>query len=533
MKGPMKKGYLLLLLHAHLPFVRHPEYQNFMEEDWLFEAITETYIPLIRMMERFEHDRLNYSLTMTISPPLAAMLVDPLLQERYIKRLNGLIELSGKEVVRTKGQPDFRALAEMYHESYKQSLNLYKNQYRCNLIQAFRKCQDQGRLDIITCGATHGFLPNMETVPASARAQIAIACDQYERLFGRPPSGIWLPECGFQPGIDRLLNENGIKYFFLDAHGILHGTPRPKYGVYAPVYCPSGVAAFGRDLDSSKQVWSAEEGYPGDYDYREFYRDVGFDLPLDIVKPYLHGEGIRANLGIKYYRITGKGDHKEIYAPKQAMTKAKNHAHHFVKYRERHAERLYDCLGGRVPVIVSPYDAELFGHWWYEGPKFLEYVIRTVAEESDVLQLTTAKEYLKAHRTNQLVTPSFSSWGYMGYSEVWLDGSNDWVYRHVHQASARMTELAERFSHASGMIDRILRQAARELLLAESSDWAFIMKMGTTVDYAKKRVIEHIQNFTRIYEGIQNNSLDLEWLLKIENKNNLFSDVDWRVYAEK
>ena len=275
---------------------------------------------------------------------------------------------------------------------------------------------------------------------------------------------------GYNPGHDSILKEAGLSYFFTDSHGILHGKPRPKYGVFAPVYCKgSGVACFARDLESSKQVWSSIEGYPGDYNYREFYRDIGFDLEYDYIKPYIHPDGIRINTGIKYYRITGIGNHKEPYVPDWARQKAAEHAGNFMFNRQKQVEYLYDLLG-KKPIIVSPYDAELFGHWWYEGPLWLEFLIRKIAFDQKELSLITPSEYLRENPRNQVVTPSMSSWGWKGYSEMWLQGPNDWIYRHLHNASKRMTELAKGNPDAGGLNRRALNQALRELLLAQSSD---------------------------------------------------------------
>jgi 1,4-alpha-glucan branching enzyme len=528
----MEKGYLLLLLHAHLPFVRHPEYEHFLEEDWLYEAITETYIPLIDMFDRLSDENVDFRLTMSLTPPLIAMLVDPLLQERYIKHIDRLIELAEKEVVRTSWQISFNRLAWMYLEKFRKAREVFVHKYNKNLVTAFKKHLDAGKLDIITCGATHGFMPNMETVKPSIRAQVKVAVDHHRKHLGRDPNGIWLPECGYNPVDDTILKDFGIKYFFVDAHGILHGSPRPKYGVFAPVYCPSGVACFGRDLESSKQVWSAKEGYPGDYYYREFYRDIGFDLDFEYVKPYVHPDGIRINTGIKYFRITGPQDDKEVYLPEVAREKAAEHAGNFMFNRERQLEYLNDKLK-KKPIIISPYDAELYGHWWYEGPLWLEFLLRKIHYDSKIIKMITAMEYLQENPKNQVITPSFSSWGYKGYSEVWLEGSNDWIYRHLHQSSIRMQELATAYRNTNGntLYERALKQAARELLLAESSDWAFIMKTGTMVEYAVKRTKEHVLRFTKLYEDIKNNSIDEAWLADIESKDNIFPEIDYTIYA--
>jgi len=417
----------------------------------------------------------------------------------------------------------------MYLVRFYEARNTFERYHR-NLVNAFRLFQDAGKIEIITCAATHGYFPLMEVARPSVKAQIRVAASHYEKTFGRKPQGIWLPECGYKPGDDEILKETGLKYFFSDAHGVLHGTPRPKYGVFAPVYCKSGVACFARDLESSKQVWSSVEGYPGDYHYREFYRDIGFDLDFDYIKPYIHPDGIRINTGIKYYRITGTDD-KEPYNPYKAQERAADHAGNFMFNRERQVEYLYDLMK-RKPIIVSPYDAELYGHWWYEGPMWLEFLIRKIYFDQKTIRLTTPSEYLAEHPRNQVVTPSMSSWGWKGYSEMWLQGSNDWIYRHLHKASERMTELARTHSSSgtNGVIKRALNQALRELLLAQSSDWAFIMGTGTHTEYAVRRTKEHLVRFANLYEQIKSNSVDESWLTEIEHKDNIFADIDYRVH---
>jgi 1,4-alpha-glucan branching enzyme len=526
----MNKGYLCIVLHSHLPFVRHPEHEDFLEEDWFYEAITETYIPLILVFEKLVNDKVDFRITVSLTPTLAAMFCDSLLQERYIKHINKLIELAHKEVERTSWQPEFNRLAHMYLARFYEARNTFER-YGRNLVNAFKNFQDLGKIEIITCGATHGFFPLMDVCRASIRAQVKVAASNYEKLFRRRPKGLWLPECAYNPGDDEILKQEGIKYFFTDAHGVLHGTPRPKYGCFAPVYCKSGVACFARDLESSKQVWSSIEGYPGDYNYREFYRDVGFDLDWEYIKPYIHPDGIRINTGIKYYRISGTTNDKQPYVPEWGREKAAEHAGNFLFNRQRQVEYLYDFMQ-KKPIIVSPYDAELYGHWWFEGPMWLEFLIRKIYFDQDIIRMITASEYLSENPRNQVITPSMSSWGWKGYSEVWLQGSNDWIYRHLHEASDRMTELAKNFSHKNpnGIVRRALNQALRELLLAQSSDWAFIMATGTHVSYAERRTKEHLLRFTRLYEEIKADCLDERWLSEIESKDNIFPEIDYRVH---
>jgi len=528
----MPKGYLAIVLHAHLPYIRHTEFEDFLEEDWLFEAITETYIPLIKMMDGLVRDGVDYKLTISLSPTLMSMMMDSHLQRKYLKHIDKLIELSEKEIERTQFDGRFNSLARMYHTNFTDCRRIFADQYGMNLVNAFKHFQDLGGLEVITCCATHGYLPLMEVERrASVRAQVKVAADMYEKIFGKRPPGIWLPECGFNPGDDEILKKEGIKYFFVDTHGILFGNPRPRFGVFSPYLTKSGVAAFGRDTESSKAVWSAVEGYPGDYNYREFYRDVGFDLDYDYIRPYINSDGTRINTGIKYYKITGTGNHKEPYSEQDARNVAANQAANFMFNREKQIEHLAGQMDGRAPIIVAPYDAELFGHWWHEGPDWINFLIRKIRYDQNTIALTTPGEYLKMHKKYQVLTPSFSSWGYKGYSEVWLEGSNDWLYKHLHKMTERMVEMASTHKNAKGLLARALNQMARELLLAQSSDWAFIMKTGSHVTYAAERMREHTEHFTELYEDVKNNTLEEAYIKNLEDKYSIFHDIDYSIYA--
>ncbi|MFZ6016438.1 MAG: glycoside hydrolase family 57 protein [Nitrospirota bacterium] len=538
----MYKGYLCIVLHAHLPYIRHPEYDYFLEENWFYEAITETYIPLLDMFDKLINDDIDFRITLSLSPTLIEMFNDSLLRERYKRHIERLIELSEKEAHRTRGDINLEPIVRMYNERFRRIRYLFEDIYKRDLTSAFKALQDTDKVEIITSAATHAFLPNISMYPQAIRAQIKVAVKHYRKNFGRHPNGIWLPECGYIPGIEQYIKEAGIKFFFLETHGILHGTPLPRYGVYAPISCPSGVAAFGRDVESSRQVWSSIEGYPGDFDYRDFYRDIGFDLDLEYIKPYIHPDGIRTYTGLKYYRITGKTDIKEPYLIGHARKKAREHASNFILNRELQVNFLSDIFKPQrahpKPVITATYDAELFGHWWFEGPEWLEFLLREIYLEDRAFRTITSSEYLTLNSSSgstslQVCQPSMSSWGYKGYNEVWLNGSNDYIYRHLHKTTERMIYLADRFPNANGILQRILNQAIREVLLSQYSDWAFIMKRGTATGYARKRFEEHIGRFNSLYQSIISEDISERWLTEIEDKDRIFQDIDYRVYQSK
>jgi len=523
----MHTGSLALLLHAHLPFVRHPEHDEFHEEDWLFEAVVETYIPLLRSFRKLASERVPFQLTLTMTPTLCAMLRDPLLISRTERYLERGIELSRLELERTAGDPSLHRLAQFYHRRFVEARDFYQQEIGRDVVGAFAELQNDGVLEIITCAATHGFLPLMESCPEAMRAQILIGRDYHRECFGRDPAGIWLPECGYVASVGAFLQEANIRWFVVDAHGLMFGQPQPRFAIFSPYYTPAGPAIFARDRESSKQVWSSREGYPGDPAYRDFYRDIGRELPEDYLARVYPKVGHRRYTGIKYHRITG-GEHKEYYRRDWAMGAADSHAGHFLQSRIEQFEKLRGMLP-IAPIVVSPFDAELFGHWWFEGPEFLDLFLRKAAYDQKVFRLSTPTQYLAGHPTLQMVAPSASSWGNKGYWEVWLDRVNSWIYPHLHAAARRMTETARRYE-SDAKAERYLRQMARELLLAQSSDWAFLMKTGTAREYAEKRTRDHLLRFTRLYESLRDGAPNDGLLAACEERDNLFPNLNWRYY---
>ncbi len=522
-------NHLALILHAHLPFVRHPEHEHFLEEDWLFEAITETYIPLLQMMQRLVNDNVPFKLTMSLTPTLCAMLRDDLLRERYVRHVDLLIDLAARESRRNRDRPQLAELSQFYFELFTASRRFFVDEWRCDLLAAFRQLRDCGVLEIIGSAATHGLLPLIrEQSFEAARAQVLIGRDEYVDLFGDEPKGFWLPECAYASSLDSILQESNIRWFVLDAHGLLFANPQPQRAIYAPCYTPAGPAAFARDRDSSRQVWSAEEGYPGDPAYREFYRDIGFDLPLEHLGPV--ARGLRKFSGVKYHRITGRKKEKEIYDRAQAEKAADAHAAHFLEQRCAQFRQL--VAADVDPIVVAPFDAELFGHWWFEGPRFLELFIRKLAFDQQDFSLTIPSDYLQAHPTQQTIEPAASTWGDKGHLEVWIDKSNSWIYPHLHVAAERMHKLADEHKvDPSEMTDRALKQLARELLLAQSSDWAFLMRTGTAREYATRRTLDHLARFNKLHDQFVAGAMDENFLADCEWRDNLFPNLNWRHYA--
>jgi 1,4-alpha-glucan branching enzyme len=524
----MAGGSLVFVLNAHLPFVRHPAHEDFLEERWLFEAVTETYIPLLEMLGSLDRDRVPTRLTLSLSPTLLGQLADPLLQARYLRHLDRQVELAEKEVRRTRPDARLRSLAEMYLARFYRARAVFIDEWQRDLIAAFRAYQQRGLVDLITSAATHGLLPVLGTAAGTVRAQIEVATAEHQRFFGRLVDGFWLPQCAFEPGIDAELARAGVRYTLVDTHAIAYASPRPVYGVYAPIVCDSGVAAFGRDPDAAKQVLGAHEGYPLDAEYRDFERDIGFDLDADYLRPYLPQSGQRVQTGFKYLRNGARRGAAEPYEPARALEQARRHAEHFVAARRRQVAWLARSMD-RPPVLVSAFDAELFGRWWFEGPAWLEYVLRRVAETPE-LQACTPGDELRARPAVQRATPAASSWAMRGHLEAWLGPQNDWVHRHVHATAERLRALCQSYPSAGDLTRRALTQAARELLLAQASDWQLLMSRDATSEYATRRTRDHLLRCQRLCTEVEQDDVNEPRLAALEDADNIFPTLDYRVF---
>ncbi|MBA2664460.1 MAG: DUF1957 domain-containing protein [Bradymonadaceae bacterium] len=528
----MAQAHLSIVLHAHLPYVRHPEHVYHLEENWFYEAMHETYLPLLQMLRRLDAQSVPGRLTLSVSAPLFSMMNDAMLTERFNVHLDRLIVLAKSEIVRTQGDDVYLPLAHFYLERFETMKRFYVDELGCDVISELRRQHAAGRIELITCVGTHPILPFLAT-SGGRRAQVKAACDLFEQTFGFRSKGIWLAECAFSPGMDRFLAEEGISFTFVEENAIENADSKPVYGNFAPLISEHDVAFFGRDQIASAQVWSASEGYPGDFDYREFYRDIGFDLELDYILPFIHPDGIRHNTGLKYHRITGEvalGD-KQPYNSELAYQRAWDHAAHFIDARAAQAGELANYMEERPVHMTCPYDSELFGHWWFEGPIFLEGLFHRAAENAAVV-MSTPVDYLEQVTVHQKTTPATSTWGEASYFNVWLDESNAWIYRHMRNAETLMTELADEFKDAEGLEERALRQTGRELLLAQSSDWPFIIKTGTTVAYAVQRIEEHIENIKTLAGQIRGHAIDEAFIAKLEAKNNIFPQLDWQSWAD-
>jgi 1,4-alpha-glucan branching enzyme len=527
-------GRLAIVLHAHLPYVRHPEHPHFHEESWLFEAVAECYLPLLAAMAGWNRDGVPWRLTLTLTPTLCAMLSDELLCGRTAGYLEAMVRLSEKEVERNLLRPALREVAE-FHEIRGRRLLEQWHASGGHLLSEFRRHQDEGNLEILTCAATHALLPLWLDQPFAIRAQLAVAVADYRHHFGRPPDSLWLPECAWDAGLDPHLAAAGLRRSVLETHGLLYAEPRPRSATFAPVITPAGLTVFGRDPASARQVWSRNGGYPGDPRYREFHQDLAHEAEWEYLRPHQAGTAERVFTGIKYHRVTGGSGPKEVYSRAAALASVQEHARHFVAQRNAAIAEAAPLMPHRPPLLAAPFDAELFGHWWFEGPEFLDAVVRTVASEPR-LRLTDLREDAAEFPERQAALPARSSWGEGGHLGVWLDAGNAWMLTPLRSATGRMLALARRFSArpVDDLGDRLLRQAGRELLLAQSSDWPFLLKMGTAGSYPAERFRAHVESFNRLAAALESET-GPRWepfLRTLEDWHPLFPELDWRLWCD-
>ncbi len=466
-------GGVLLVLHAHLPYVRHPEHADHLEERWLFEAMLECYLPLVAVLDGLDaHNPAR--ITLSLSPTLVAMLDDALLRARFERHLDRLDAL-GRALLE---RPELPRPALDAHAAALRHARLTWSRIGADLPGAFARLARAGRLSLWTTALTHALLPLWSQHPWFVDAQVALAVATHTRRFGSPPDGFWLPECGVAPGVDVALASRGLYVTALESHALLYGHPRPPDATARPVVTPAGVACFGRDVDAAASVWSRTTGYPSHPLYRDFHEDVGLRAPRSLLGDFLAADGSRTPTGLKLWRVTDHaGSPKQPWNPTLARSLAVAHARDFA---DRCARRL-DALalrGVHAPVVLAPYDAELFGHWWAEGTSFLAALLAALGPRA-----VTPTDYLSRYGSHHRVTPNASTWGEGGHLARWVHPSTT-AMLHAADGSAAML-------HASALGPAARRQGLRELCLMAASDWPFLVREGSAADYARGRVADH------------------------------------------
>jgi 1,4-alpha-glucan branching enzyme len=578
-------GYMSFTLHAHLPYVvNHGTWPHGLE--WLHEAAAETYLPLLRTLHNLERDGLAMHATINLSPILLEQLAHPVFKTEFPKYVERKI-LAAREdeaFFSQNGDHHFAETARFWQRYYEQALADFRA-LDSDIIRDFRYFNDKGLIEIITCCATHGYNPLLGT-DESIRAQVHVGVATHEKHIGREPRGIWAPECGYRPagfwnypvpaagtneiypaferiGVEQAFAENRIDYFFVDTHlieesmlytpyNIPHnietgegdakfdlpkGSPKdiifedakPQRSFYQPYYVEGPYARvrpcaiFPRDPRTGLQVWSGDAGYPGDGNYLDFHKK-------------------RWPGGHRYWEVTSsKADlgSKQPYHPDIAAQRIRDHAEHFVSIV---CDALRTALNDEAPPILSsPFDAELFGHWWFEGVQWLEHVARVFAREDCPVKLINCTDYIDRHPPQGFLTLPEGSWGKNGNNEVWMNPDTSWTWTHIYPAEVAVRDLATSDKWRDGALgERIMKQLCRELLLLESSDWQFLITTQAARDYAEERFATHQDLFREVLEmwrqfemtGTLKPDFD-ERLAAIELRDSVFADIDPSLWARK
>ena len=565
--SPRPAGCLSFTLHAHLPYViNHGTWPHGLE--WLLEAAAETYLPLLRMLGRLERDGIALHCNIDISPILLEQLAHPTFIAEFPNYVTRKIVAAREDEAffLQMGDHQLAATARYWQDFYVRTLIDF-NALGRSIISGFRHFNDAGLIRIITSAATHGFLPLLGT-DESVRAQIQLAVETHTRHLGMAPTGVWLPECGYRPagqwdypnvnasisetgfireGIEQSLREAGLSFFFVDTHLVEHATTTSVQSDKRSrtrginIYRPHQVApfdssetptvapsVFARDPRTAVQVWSSDAGYPADFNYLDFHKK-------------------RFPGGHRYWKVTGANvdiADKESYEPAAAAERAKIHAVHFAGLVREALQTA--ATNGHPPILNALFDAELFGHWWFEGIQWLEEVARELhAQAADPsiapLQLIDCERYLELYPPSASIAMNEGSWGAGGSSQVWLNSETSWTYAQLYPAQLYVREIATAGKwQASELGTRIARQLCRELLLLESSDWQFLISTGAARDYAEMRFNNHLDHFNELrafYERwLTHRMISLEQetrLIEIERRDNVFPTLNPDLWATR
>ena len=520
---------LSIVLHGHSPFIRHPETVSPSQEHWFFESISETYIPLLEVFDRLDKDLIPFRIGLSLSPTLCHMLTDELLIKRYLEYTDKQIEFGAQELKHTSDDPELNSMVKLFYDRIVEKQALFTGRYEKDILKGFDHYQKKGRLELMVTAATHAFLPFYTSYPEAVQAQFEVAISVYRTHFGKFPQGFWLPELGWKAELDYWLRAYNFSYTVVDAHSLAFARPCAEKGSFYPARTPQGVIIFGRDFYASEDMSKLGQ----DPLFRVNLRDQGFELPIEKVRPFLGPQGSRTGTGYKYWASGEDGSGSVMYNPREAAAKAKDNARVFLDSVLSRLKSAGSLMEGS-PLSLCAFEADKFGRFWYEGPEFLEALFREGTKNGE-LQFLSPAEYLSKldAGTFQTLTPEFSSWGNNGYAETWLDASNDWMYSHTTRALERMVEIAERFPDNTGLKERALNQAAREILLVLASDWSKMLYKQECADYARNRIEGSLRNFTTIYEALGSNYISTEWLTQLEMRHNVFPNINYRVFRRK
>ncbi|MDR0312427.1 MAG: DUF1957 domain-containing protein [Treponema sp.] len=513
-----------LVLSIHAPFVRHPEAQDSREEYWFFDTLSETCLPLLEVFDRLDGDHIPFRLGVSLSPTLCHMLTDEFLLDRYLKFIDRRIEFGERQIESLPANHQLREMVTYYYNRFLDQRVQFTERYNKDILKVFDYYQRKGRVELLTTSATHAFLPFYTNYPEAVQAQIEVAIGLYRGRFDKYPQGFWLPEMGWSLELEPWLRSYNFAYTLLDTHAFAFASPPAEKGSFYPAKTGSGIFLLGRDFYAQEDL----SLMANDPLYRNNHQDLGYELPQDQIRAFLSIFGGRTTTGYKCHN--GEGT---LYKPEEAANRAAEHAGEFLENRITRLNKAAELIDN-PPVSLCAFDAQALGRRWYEGPRFLEALFREGIARGGFQFMTPAEYIFKLDPlTFQTLRPEYSSWGSNGYAESWVDSSNDWMYCHTMRALERMIELADRFPDNTGLKERALNQAAREILLAQGSDWPGLLYRQEFSDYARNQLESALRNFTTIYEALGSNHISTEWLTNLERRHNIFPNINYRVFRRK
>jgi len=501
-----------LFLHTHMPYVRRNGDWP-CGEQWILEAWAECYLPIWSLVEDLSRGDLPGKLALTLVPVLAEQLQDEYLQDRLTAYLENRMRQAGEEIERLKGMGDEprAALAALHRDRLSHLLEQFEVRWRGRMLEVLKEGMDSGRVEVLTSAATHSHMPSLGS-NSCRRAQIGLGVESYRRYFQRDPCGLWLPECSYTPELDETLEEFSppLRYVILD-FGAVESSPEDAHTWEPRRLGSTSLLALVRDLVAHDLVWTIE-GIPS----HPYYRD------------YAKRDEDGYGHGFHYWRITSLTtplDHKDIYRPEKAREQAREDARAFAAAIKGRRARIEEMMGNRSSpaVILAGYDTELLGHWWLEGPQWLREVVALLGEDME-LPCMVAKKALEGRPPT--LSPGLTAWTLEGDFTTWVNPSTTGIWEKVHQAERDFLALVPSMPERDPQEARVLRQAARELLLAEASDWTYMISRRKAEGYARERVGVHLDRFHRLLRMLKESDIDTATLFELEETDNIFPDLD-------
>jgi 1,4-alpha-glucan branching enzyme len=527
---------ILMILDAQLPYYRHPDRPGCVEENILFNAISHTYLPLLRSCTALETEGVPFKLSISFAPTLCEMLSDPLLQDRYLEWLGRSIEFGLAELERNSLAPEAREIVTMHLDQLQLNRRDYVEIYERNILKKFDYFATRGYLEILATTATNCYLPLYADIPEAVSAQIETGLMTYRKHFTSVPVGFFLPAMAWSPGIEVVLKAYGFQYTVVDSRALLFAEPVPETGVFTPVSCRNGFTVFGRDANACAGVADRSAGLAFSGEYLDVERDIGFELDEDTLSSLFDIKLGRRCTGFRYWSREAGAHGPVWYGPEKARARALSDALAFLEGRREVLDTASKVVEGAPVTDVCVFPASLFGDSWFEGVTWLESLFRSAVSGPTGLEetiFTLPSTRMQAKFSDKRVVPYYSSWLPSGYAEEVLNNSNDWMYPYIRKATERMIDLAERFPDDTGLKERALNMASRELLLAQSMDWFLMMNEGDKNEYARMRFEESVKAFTVVYESLGSNFISTEWLTTTEKQHNLFAGINYRVFSRK